>query len=147
MKVVLLKNVDRLGQKGEVKNVANGYATNFLFPQKLATRATEKVVSAVQAEVKSKQKAKKQTAVSAKELANKLRAITLNFSEKADQSGTFFASITKEKVAKALEAKNLFIKPKQIKLDQPIKKAGQYKVDINVDSGVKSEVAIHVQSA
>ena len=147
MKVVLIKHIEKMGRKGEVKNVANGYAQNFLFPQKLAVPATENnvkkyVVDETTETASSKNKGKDKSSES---VANQLRSTELIFKEKADENGTLFAGISKDKIIKALVAKRIDLKPKQIELSEPIKKLGEHKVPVMVDSGIKSEFKVNVQ--
>ena len=142
MKVVLIKNFDSIGKKGEIKDVKLGYAQNFLFPQKFAVIATAENVNKINAEIKSAQSGKTKIVLKPNTLVNKLKGITLVFEEKADEAGHFFAGITREKIAKALEDKGLPVKGKQVRLEQPIKTAGEVKVEIDVVSGVIGEVRV-----
>lgn len=138
MKIILLKTIDKLGRKGEVKNVSDGYARNYLLPNKLVVEATDKNIKMMQKAVQSEQVIKKKNLMSKDQLAQVLRSIKIEISEKADDNGTFFAGVTKDKLAKALELKKINIKAKQIVLDQPIKSEGEYKVEVNLDSGLKT---------
>ena len=142
MKVVLLKSFESLGRAGEVKNVSDGYASNFLLPKKIAVAASDSNVAkysklATQPAVKSAGRGSSPEA-----LANKLRAIVVNFHEKVGEGGTFFAGITKEKIITAVQDKGVSLKIKQLELAEPIKKPGTYKVPVNVDSGLKSEITL-----
>ncbi|MBT4723011.1 50S ribosomal protein L9 [Candidatus Falkowbacteria bacterium] len=138
MKIILLKHDKKLGRKGDVKDVSDGHARNFLIPQKVAAPYSLKMEQKLQQDDIRQKKSK----VDPKVLANKIKAITLTFEEKADENGTFFAGISKEKIAKALAAKGITVHPKKIVLDSPIKQATKTTVQINVDSGIKSEIKI-----
>lgn len=138
MKVILLKKVADLGQQGEVKDVSSGFAMNFLFPRKLAELATSKAMRRM-AELKQKEEKKIAIKEKPESVAQKLRAITLNFVEKADAKGNFFVGITREKLAAALEARGILVKPKQIRLDSAIKKAGQFTIVVEVAPRLHSE--------
>ncbi len=142
MQVILIKDVKNLGTRGEIKEVSNGYAQNFLLPRGMAKPAVGKIVDQVKKQVEQKKVTKAKNSLKPEQVAQKLRGITLTFKEKADEGGKFFAGITKEKIATALKEKQLFIKPKQINLNEPIKNEGKRKVDINVDSGLKSFVMV-----
>ena len=146
MKVLLLKQINSLGKKGEVKEVSDGYAQNFLLPQKLVVLATDKAVASFQKQIDREKISKKKSLDAPAVLAQKLKAISLNFSEKADQHGTLFAGINKEKIAKELATKGLIVKAKQIDLTEAIKIAGDYKVSINIAPGVKSEIKIIISN-
>ncbi len=135
MKIVLIKNDPKLGQIGDVKQVADGYARNFLIPHKMAKMATEAEVAKAQAMKKRHQSVKKKGKVDMQSLADQLQGLKLEMSSKADENGTFFAGITADKIAAELNKKNLPVKTKQIKLEESIKKAGNY--NINIQSGDK----------
>lgn len=134
MKVVLIKSVPSIGNLGDVKEVSNGHALNYLIPQKIALPATEKNIGLAKHLKNQKQQQKKSNNQVKKSSWSKLDNYTLLLSEKADDSGTFFAGITRDKIAIALQEKGFPIKAKQIEIDQAIKKAGSYKVKINLHS-------------
>lgn len=138
MKVILLKRVADLGQQGEIKDVSDGFAMNFLLPRKLAEPATSKAMRKM-AELKQKEEKKIAIKEKPETVVQKLRTITLNFAEKADAKGNFFVGITREKLAVALEARGILVKPKQIRLDSAIKKAGQFTIVVEVAPRVHSE--------
>ncbi|PIR94217.1 50S ribosomal protein L9 [Candidatus Falkowbacteria bacterium CG10_big_fil_rev_8_21_14_0_10_39_11] len=135
MKVVILKNDSKLGMVGDIKNVSDGYAINFLFPQKLAAAATPVNIAIAAKLNKERAEKKGKPAAMAHSLSQKLAGQILNFKEKADQSGTFFASVTKERIASELKKKGIVVKSKKIKLSSPIKQAGSFDVPVAVSSG------------
>jgi len=142
MKVVLIQHIQGYGRRGEVKEVKDGYALNHLIPKKLAVQATVKNVQKY-SKLVEKEKVQKQTMQEQPTvLAKKLRGISLDFSEKADENGNFFAGVTKDKIAKALVKKGLAVKSKQVKLEEAIKKEGSYNVQVEVSSGVISEIKV-----
>lgn len=142
MKVILLKNFNSLGRRGEVKDVAEGYARNYLLPQKIALPATEGNCRKYSAAVLADKALKKISGLTPEELAGRLKNIVLKFQEKVDDKGTFFAGLTKEKLIRALSEKGLALKAKQLELEQPIKKMGEYKVSVAIASGLKSEFKV-----
>ena len=131
-----------LGLAGEIKEVKEGYARNFLLPQKLAVLATPANIAKFAREVEPEEVIREKRSSAGAELAARLRTIALTMEEKADDKGTFFAGITKEKLTKILAQKGIELKPKQIKLDQPIKKAQETKVEVELAPGVRSEFKI-----
>jgi len=141
MKIILLKNVPKIGKMGDIKDVAEGYARNFLFPNRLAAPAVEGMIRKVAEE---KQKIAKAKIVKDKPevLLGKLRSTVLTFLEKADDKGNFFAGISREKVANVLAEKGINVKPKQIKLVEPIKRAGEYKISVDVAASLQTELRI-----
>ena len=144
MKVVILKNNDKLGKVGDVKEVANGYAINFLIPQKLALPATQKNIDLT----KKKQVQEEQVVVKkvkdTKKLVEMLRSFTLALRGKADDTGTLFAGINKNTLVKELGKKGIGLKTKQVDLDEPIKSFGEHKVGINLDKGMKVYIKVNV---
>lgn len=148
MKIILLKSIDKLGKKGEVKIVADGFARNYLLARGLALAATEaniKRFSVINVEKKDEQK----STVAAKpdELSRRLRSTTISFVEKADEKGTLFAGITKEKIIKALVEKGLLLKPKQIVLRGAIKRIGECKIEVDLAAGLKSEFRVAIKAS
>lgn len=146
MKVVLIKFVDRLGRQGEVKNVSDGYARNYLLPNKFALPATAANVKKFEQVAKKKEERAAAPKFDPLGLAGQLRAVVLDFSEKADDAGTLFAGIAKDKLAAALAKRGFQIKPRQIDLDSAIKKIGEHKIYVTLASGVKSEFRVMVRS-
>lgn len=142
MKVVLIQHIQGYGRKGEVKDVKDGYALNCLLPQGKAVQATDKNVQKYSKLVEKEKVQKKAMAEEPKTLAKKMRGVSLDFAEKADESGSFFAGVTKDKIAKALAAKGLSVKSKQVKLDEAIKKEGKYQVKVEVAPGVEGEIKV-----
>jgi large subunit ribosomal protein L9 len=138
MKIILLQNDNKLGRKGDVKDVSDGFARNFLIPQHIAVVYSERMEKTVLSSTAKKQKAK----INPKSLMGKLKSLTLVFEEKADENGTFFAGITADKIAKELLSRGIDVKSKQVNLDHPIKTAGEVKVNVTVDNELKSEIKI-----
>lgn len=148
MKVLLIKHLESLGRRGEIKNVAEGYARNFLLPGKYAVVANDANVKKYfkeENQVESKQTNKK--LLIPEEIAAKLRTLSIMLSEKTDEGGTLFAGVTRDKLVQLLAEKGLNLKIKQIELAEPIKKVGDYKIDVNISAGFKSEFRVSVKSA
>ncbi len=142
MKVVLTKSVPTLGRAGEVKNVSDGYARNFLLPKNWAVQATDKNIEKFKKIAENKIKVKKGGVFNPAKLMNKLNSVVVNFHEKMNDSGTFFVGITKDKVAVALKEKGCDIKDKQVLLSEPIKKPGTYKITVKVDPANKVKITL-----
>ena len=147
MKVVLIKHLESLGRKGEIKNVADGYVRNFLVPGNFAVVATEvnvtKYARTTENSVELNETNKKLK--SSEEIAARLRTVLIVIMDKADESGTLFAGITRDKLVQLLMEKGVNLKPKQIELEGPIKKLGDYKISVNVAAGFKSEFRIIIK--
>ncbi len=131
MKVILIKDVPKLGIKYDVKEVSAGYARNFLFSRGLAEQATEKIIKAV--EIKKKQMGQEKE-ISQDILEKNLTAIDglkLTITEKANEKGHLFAGVHKEEIAKILkEQKHVEIPAELIDLEHPIKEIGEHKIQV-----------------
>ncbi|PIT92100.1 MAG: 50S ribosomal protein L9 [Candidatus Harrisonbacteria bacterium CG10_big_fil_rev_8_21_14_0_10_42_17] len=138
MQVVLLEDIKGVGKRNEVKNVADGYARNFLIPRKLAVRADEKALKAKQ-HIDEKEEAH---LTELKKKAIKLEKEPFLFSLKTGNEGEVFGSVSSADIKKALEEKGF--KHCEIEERQGIKKTGENKIHINLGRGVRAEVTIVV---
>lgn len=149
MQVILKKDVQNLGEAGDLINVKDGYARNFLLPQKVAEIATEGALKNREqnlVRIKAKQEKLHQHAL---ETAKKIEALaTLELSAKAGESGKLFGTITTKKLAEELLAKSgVDVDRKNISLNAPINKIGEYKMLIKLTSKVKTELAVVVTAS
>jgi large subunit ribosomal protein L9 len=142
MKVILLKSIKSLGQAGEVKNVANGYAHNFLFPQKLAEMANSENIGASKQLKQKKEKEAIKGLEEVEELVGKIDGQTIEFKEKTNEEGKLYAAITTSKIVKKLKEKGFNINKKQIAMPEPIKEMGEHSVKINLDHELEAEIAV-----
>jgi large subunit ribosomal protein L9 len=133
MKVIFLKNVPKIGQKYDIKNVSDGYALNFLIPQKLAEIASGSALKKVNLLKAQDEQEKK---VQADLLAKNMEAVAkakIEFTEKASEKGHLFSSIHKEALVVALkEQAHLDINADFIDLSKPIKEVGEHKITVRV---------------
>jgi len=146
MRIVLIKTDPKLGQIGDVKEVADGYARNYLFPNKIAKLATEGEIAKAQAMRKKQEIKKKKVKIDQTGLAEKLTGYKLEITSKADENGTFFAGITADKIAEKLTEAGFTVKSKQIKLDEPIKKVGNYNININIDKARVTQIDLEAKA-
>ncbi len=147
MKVVLLENVKGQGKKGEVINVSEGYARNFLFPKKLAKEATASALN----DLKGQQEAfayKKETELNeATQMKEKLSALTVNVTAKAGANGKLFGSVTNKDIAEALIAQHhIKIDKRRFEMDD-IKQTGEYKVNIRLYPDIVGELKVIIKEA
>ncbi|MBO4354081.1 MAG: 50S ribosomal protein L9 [Clostridia bacterium] len=148
MKVVLLQDVRSLGKKGELVNVSDGYARNFLFAKKLALEATPQVMS----ELKSKDDAKRhQIEVdiqNAKETAKKLEGVVVKIKAQAGADGKLYGSVTTKEIAEQLLAQSgIEVDKRKIQLPEPIKAFGPYALDVKLYTDVNGKINIVVTDA
>ena len=146
MEVILLHDVEKLGTRGQIVNVADGYGRNFLLPKKLAVKATSQNRKWVdQQRVQFlKQSAKEQS--EAEELAKLLAEVALSYTRKAGEQGTLFGSVTAMDVAEGLTAKGFNIDRRKILLDPPLKLVGEYDVHIKLHREVTATIKVKVES-
>jgi len=144
MEVILLQDVDKLGIRGQIVNVADGYGRNFLLPQKMAVRATPQNRKWIE---QQRVRFLKQTAkekVEAAELATLVAEVTLTFTRKAGEQGQLFGSVTAMDVADGLAAKGFKIDKRKIQLDPPIRLLGEYEVPVRLHREVTATVKVEV---
>jgi large subunit ribosomal protein L9 len=144
MKVLLLKDVYKLGRAGEIKKVADGYGRNFLLPQKLAVLATPGALKQVE-KIRSQAEIRRTEQNSElKGLAEQINGITVVFAAKAGETGKLYGSITTQDVANAIQEKTRFeVKKQQIDM-QPIRNLGEFTAHVRLTMDLVPEVKIIV---
>ena len=145
MKVILTKDVDKVGKTGEMKTVADGFASNFLIPQKLAVPASGGAYRAYQHDIASREEKRKREREEAEIAATRIASTTLTMGVKVGEGGKLYGSINNQDIAEALGRRGISVDRHKIDLDQPIKSLGTYKVAIKVLSGMTPEVTIIVE--
>ncbi len=145
MKVILTKDVDKLGKSGEMKNVADGYATNFLIPRKLAVPAAGGAYRAWQHDIASREDKRQRERGEAEIAATRIASTTLTMGVKVGEGGKLYGSITAKDIADALGRRGIVVDRHKIDLDEPLKTLGTYKVAIKVFTGMTPEVTIVVE--
>ena len=129
MKVVLLQDVRGQGKKGQLINVSDGYARNFLFPRKLAAEATKDVLNAIEQHDEAVRRRAEEDLARARLLAKDLEGITVRIQMKAGANGKLYGAVTAKEIAEAMLAqKNIEIDHRKIVLDEQIKNFGTYEV-------------------
>lgn len=145
MKVVFLKDVKGQGKKGEVKEVSEGYANNFLFPRDLATPATKGTLNTLEQHKKSEQKRKEKELADAEALGAKLETLTVQVPAKAGEGGRLFGAISTKQIGEALEKQHkLKIDKRKMQLDQPIRSLGVTKVPVKLHAKVIATLTVQV---
>lgn len=143
MKVILLQKVVGLGDPDEIKEVAEGYANNYLFPRHLAVQASKQALSNLEAHRKKQAKEEERDLREQQSLAAKLDGLDLDFKEKANEKGLLYSAVTAQKVSEALQKVGHSVDKKQIILPQ-IKLVGEYKGKIKFRHGLEAEISITV---
>jgi len=146
MQVLLLKDVPNLGKAGTVKNVADGYARNFLFPKKLAVPATPEAMKQAEAIRKAALRKQQRMEEEAEALAKELEAVSLTFKAKAGESGKLYGSVTAAHIAEALSAKmGMEFDKRKIDLEEPLKELGEHQVRIKLAPTVSASVRVVIE--
>ena len=138
---ILLKDVDTLGERGDVVDVASGYLRNYLVPRKLAQPATPASIAEAQRRMEAAERAATEAVERAEETAALLRKTVLTISHQAGDDGRLFGSVTAAEIADAVkQARNLKLDRRKIRLDEPIKTTGTHMVTVEVADDVLAEV-------
>jgi len=145
VKVILTKDVDKLGKSGEMKTVADGFATNFLIPRNLAVPAAGGAYRAWQHDIASREDKRQRERADAEIAATRIGSTTLTMGVKVGEGGKLYGSITSKEIAEALARRGIDVDRHKIELDEPLKSLGTYKVAIKVYAGMTPEVTVVVE--
>jgi large subunit ribosomal protein L9 len=144
MKVILLDDVAKVGRRGEVRDVSDGYARNFLIPKKLALTATPGNLKNL-AQIKTQQDTKAQRIKSdAQVLSARIEALVFEVTRQASEEGKLFGSVTAQDVVDFLGTRGVEIERRRIQLDEPIKTLGETPVGIRVHPEVTAQLRVNI---
>lgn len=144
MKVILLKDVESIGKEGEIKNVADGFARNFLLPGQLAIPATKSNIEESQNNIDQLKSQKEISLKDSQDIATKIDGEELVIKVKADGE-SLFGSVDKEIIAKQLKSSGVKINKSSIDLQKPIKEIGEYQIKINLNHGIEATIKVIVE--
>ena len=145
MKVVFLEEVEGSGRIGEVRNVANGYARNYLLPRKLAVPATDHNIRIAQARAEVEAKRQEKLDADASVLAKKLVGLTITMEVRVGEQGRLYGSVTARDICEALEKPlGLLLEHRQVELEGPIRQAGLFEVPLRLSRNVRETVRVAV---
>jgi large subunit ribosomal protein L9 len=145
MEVILKEDVPKLGHRGDVVKVAEGYGRNYLLPRKLAIEATSGNKSVIE---QMRQSAVRKSAVEkadADALSKQLEAVTLTFQRKVGEKDHLFGSVTSSDVADGLEKKGFNIDRRKLQMSEPFKSLGEFQVPIKLHRDVTSHIKVVVE--
>ena len=146
MKVLLLQDVKKLGKDGDIIEVSDGYAKNYLMPQKLGIEATKEVMSEWKLKKGSEANRKEQEKQAAVEMAARLSKEKVKLEVKGGEGGRLFGSITAKDIADAIEQQiGTKIDKKKIQLKDPIKNAGSYEVEVRLHPAATAKIGVQVE--
>lgn len=145
MKVILQKDIRALGKTGDIKEVSDGYARNYLIPRGLAIEATSGNIKVIAEQKEHALKKEQKEAADARELAERLKGTTVNFVTKVGEGGRLFGSITSKDVAEHLQKTlKLDIDKRKLEIEDTIKTLGSHPVKIHLYKGVVAEITVNV---
>ena len=147
MKVILTSNIKKLGKVGDLINVKDGFARNFLFPQKKALRNTKnnkEYFDKIREEINAKEAKNKDNALI---LLNNLKDLKIEFIKEADENNQLYGTVSKKEIQKFLEEKNIRLLSDDIKILQTIKSLGEHLIEINPYEGLIEKIKVFVKKA
>ena len=144
MKVILRQNYETLGQVGEIVDVKNGYARNFLIPRKIAYAALNGNIQALEEEKKNLDKRKRQEIEAAEKLAAELEKVSVSIPVQVGEEDKIFGSVTNQMIADALKEKGYEIDRRKIEIEEPIKSLGIYGIAIKLHASVTANIKVWV---
>lgn len=144
MKVIIRQDVPKLGNQGEIKNIAEGYARNYLIPRGLVLEATDKNLKTWEQEKVKLTKIRDQQVLATKDVAAKMEQVSFTVTVKVGDEGKLFGSVTNADIAKLLDEQGYKVDKHNVQLDEPIKEVGIYTVPVKLDHQVVANVKIWV---
>jgi len=148
MEIVLKEDVENLGEAGDVVDVADGYARNYLFPKQLAMKATDQKIKEIERQKEKERKKEEERRENAEEIAENLQQEEFSFSVKAGEKGKLFGSITSNDIVEQIQKKGYEdIESNDVVLDENIKSLGVHKVNVNIYDDVSATIDVEVVEA
>jgi large subunit ribosomal protein L9 len=145
MKIILLQDVEGLGKAGDLKEVSNGYARNYLVPRRLAAAATPGLIANRAQRVAAEQRRVEKQAEQNRQQAERLNTVTLTFRARVGTQGRLYGSITSQDIASALrEVEDIIVDRRSIELSDPIRSPGTFTVPVRIASGLESKITVNV---
>lgn len=144
MKVIFLQDVKGKGKKGEVKNVSEGYARNYLLPNKLAAEANTGNLKTLEVKKQGEQKRAEEKLNEAKTFKEEIEKLTVEIKAKAGEGGRLFGAVTSKQIAETLNKMKKKVDKRKIELDEPIRSLGYTNVPIKLHPEVTATIRVHV---
>ncbi len=144
MKVILQRDIANLGEAGDIKDVSDGFARNFLLPKKLVILANESSQRAIEHQRKLVKIKKEKRKKHSEKLMESVNSLELQIAAQVGEEEKLFGSVTAMDIARALKEKGFEIDKRKIQIEEPIKKLGDYEVSIKLDEGLAAKVKVAV---
>jgi large subunit ribosomal protein L9 len=145
MKIILRENIENLGKRGDIIDVAAGYGRNYLIPRKLATEVTPSNMKMIELEQKALRKKLEREVKTYQSVIDQLNQTSLTFERKAGDKDVIFGSVSAADIKEALDALGMNVEKKKILLDEPIKRLGNFTVPVKVFHDERAEIKIEVK--
>jgi large subunit ribosomal protein L9 len=145
MEVILREDVEKVGARGSVVKVADGYARNFLLPKRLAVAATEANKKIVEQEREAYLRREAKLKNESEDLAKLMANVTLKFRHRVGENNQLFGSVTAKDIADALEAQKFHIERRKVQLDEPIRTIGEREVTLRLHRDVTTQIKVIVE--
>ncbi len=145
MKVILLQDVRGKGKKGQMLEVSDGYARNYMLPRKIAMEATPDAINTMRMNDKATQERQARERAEAADLAKKMKAVTLTVYAKGGGAGRLFGSVTNQEIADALQAQGITLDKRKIVIDEPIKNVGTYTVRCKLGYEITGDLTVKIE--
>jgi len=147
MKVILLQDVKGKGKKGQILEVSDGYARNFMLPKKMAIEATADAINTVKMNDKATQERIAREKAEALAVSKKLREMTLTVTAKGGGNGRLFGSVTNQEIADALAKAGVKLDKRKIVISDPIKNVGTYTVNCKLGYEISAPLTVKIEEA
>ncbi len=144
MKVILLENVEKIGKKGEIKDVPDGYARNFLIPNKLVILANKSEMAKLEEQQKIENQKAEEELARFQAMATQIDGLELEIPVKLGEQGKLFGAITSTGIVEKLKENGFEITKEQIKLEEPIKEIGEYEIVISLPHNLEAKIKVIV---
>ncbi len=145
MKVILLQDVKGKGKKGQMLEVSDGYARNYMLPKKIAIEATADAINTMKMNDKATQERIAKEKAAALETAGKLRGMTLTVTAKGGGAGRLFGAVTNQEIATALEKQGIKLDKRKIVISDPIKNVGTYTVTCKLGYEINAPLTVKIE--
>ncbi len=145
MEVILREDVEKVGARGSVVKVADGYARNFLLPKRLAVSASEANKKIVEQEREAYLRREAKVKGESEDLAKLMANVTVTFHQRVGENNQLFGSVTAKDIADALEAQKFHVERRRIQLDEPIRTLGEHKVSLRLHRDVTTDITVVVE--
>ncbi|CDB29426.1 MAG: 50S ribosomal protein L9 [Oscillospiraceae bacterium] len=145
MKVILLQDVRGKGKKGQMLEVSDGYARNYMLPRKIAMEATADAINTMRMNDKATQERQARERAEAMELAKRMKAMTLTVYAKGGGAGRLFGSVTSQEIADALQSQGITLDKRKIVIDEPIKNVGTYTIRCKLGYEITAQLTVQIQ--